>query len=356
MKTNKIRYITIVCFCKKVSAGVPCRGTNEDTGDWKVLKEPIVSLEHVPIENSPSSPAIPIDELAETTGSPERFVGIHFFNPVHRMQLVEVIRSPQSDPVAVQRAIQFVQQIGKLPLLVNDSPGFLVNRILIPYLIEAGLLFESGASARDIDEAMLDFGMPMGPLRLLDEVGLDVAQHICGTLAGKFQGRFPVPKLLEKMVAAKMLGRKNGRGFYIHAGEKKMPELNSETETLRQDTSASGLSREQLQERLVLLMINEAARCLEEKVVASMDDVDFGMVMGTGFAPFRGGPLRYADSLGAAKIVAAMRRWAETGATWFEPCGSLKEMAAAGKFFIPTRKDQYENSQSSNSRRTSDDD
>ena len=277
--------------------------------------------------------ALSVAEIAAATVHPERVVGIHFFNPVHRMQLVEVVRAPQTSPAAVQRAIQFVQQIGKLPLLVNDSPGFLVNRILIPYLIEAGLLFESGASARDLDEAMLDFGMPMGPLRLLDEVGLDVAHHICGTLAEKFHGRFPVPSLLDKMVKAKMLGRKSGRGFYVHARGKQSPKLNAEAEAFRTGDSARALTREQSQVRMVLLMINEAARCLEERVVASADDVDFGMVMGTGFAPFRGGPLRHADAVGAAQIVVAMRHWVGTGATWFEPCALLQELAERGGKF-----------------------
>lgn len=277
--------------------------------------------------------ALSVAEIASATRNPERVLGIHFFNPVHRMQLVEVIRTPQTSPAAVQRATQFVQQIGKLPVLVNDSPGFLVNRILIPYLIEAGLLFEGGASARDLDESMLDFGMPMGPLRLLDEVGLDVAHHICGTLAEKFNGRFPVPTLLEKMVNAKLLGRKNGRGFYLHTRGEKSPTLNATTESFCNRNSARGLTREQLQERMVLLMINEAARCLEEQVVANADDVDFGMVMGTGFAPFRGGPLRYADSVGAAHIVSAMRRWVEAGTTWFEPCALLQAMESSGGKF-----------------------
>jgi len=278
--------------------------------------------------------ALSVTELAAATARPERVVGIHFFNPVHRMQLVEVVRTPLSSPAAVQRVLQFVQQIGKLPLLVNDRPGFLVNRILIPYLIEAGWLFESGAAARDLDEAMLDFGMPMGPLRLLDEVGLDVASHICGTLAEKFPGRFPVPTLLGKMVSAKMLGKKNGRGFYIHPRGGKSPALNAETESFRGSDAARGLTRDQLQERMVLLMINEAARCLEEEVVASADDADFGMVMGTGFAPFRGGPLRHADVVGGVKIVAALRRWADTGTAWFEPCAALAALAERkGKFY-----------------------
>ena len=277
--------------------------------------------------------ALSVAELAATAAHPERVVGIHFFNPVHRMQLVEVVRAPATNPATVQRAIQFVQQLGKLPLLVNDSPGFLVNRILVPYLIEAGLLFEAGASARDIDEAMLDFGMPMGPMRLLDEVGLDVAHHISVTLAKKYPDRLCVPEILDKMLNAGYLGKKAGRGFYLHAKGGKT-ELSAQVETFRTGNSAASLSRSQLQERMVLLMVNEAARCLEEQVVATPDDVDFGMVMGTGFAPFRGGPLRYTDSEGIEKIVAAMRRWVGTGATHFEPCALLQSMAGSGgKFF-----------------------
>ena len=277
--------------------------------------------------------ALSVAELAASAAHPERIVGIHFFNPVHRMQLVEVVRAPATNPATVRRAIQFVQQIGKLPLLVNDSPGFLVNRILVPYLVEAGLLFEAGASARDIDEAMLDFGMPMGPLRLLDEVGLDVAHHISVTLAEKFPDHLCVPALLDKMLKAGCLGKKSGRGFYLH-GKKGKTELNPEVEGFRAGNAASALTRQDLQERMVLLMVNEAARCLEEQVVASPEDVDFGMVMGTGFAPFRGGPLHYADSAGIEKLLLAMRRWVQSGANHFEPCALVQQLAhGGGKFY-----------------------
>ena len=281
--------------------------------------------------------ALSISELAASAAHPERIVGIHFFNPVHRMQLVEVVRAPATNPATVQRAIQFVQQIGKLPLLVNDSPGFLVNRILVPYLIEAGLLFEAGASAHDIDEAMLDFGMPMGPMRLLDEVGLDVAHHISVTLAKQYPDRLCVPAILDKMLTAGFLGKKSGRGFYVHSKGGKT-ELNSQVDAFRASKSAAAFTRKELQERMVLLMVNEAARCLEERVVATPDDVDFGMVMGTGFAPFRGGPLRYADSHGIEKLILAMRRWVESGAVHFEPCALLQSLARTGeKFYGQTK-------------------
>lgn len=271
--------------------------------------------------------ALSVSELAASAAHPERIVGIHFFNPVHRMQLVEVVRAPATNPATIRRAIQFVQRIGKLPLLVNDSPGFLVNRILVPYLIEAGLLFEAGANARDIDEAMLDFGMPMGPLRLLDEVGLDVAHHISVTLAKQFPDRLCVPQILDKILQANYLGKKSGRGFYLHSKGGKT-ELNAQTNAFRVNDSARAFTRHDLQERMVLLMINEAARCLEEQVVSTPEEVDFGMVMGTGFAPFRGGPLRYAAVLSVENVVSAMRHWSDAGVNYFEPCALLKEMTA----------------------------
>src|SRR5207237_4511919 len=157
---------------------------------------------------------------ASWTRHPSVGIGIHFCTPVHRRQLVEVVVGKQTAPEVIQRAIRFVQQIGKLPVVVKDSPGFLVNRILMPYLIEAGHLFESGARVEDIDETMLDFGMPMGPLRLIDEVGIDVAQHVADTLAQKFSSRMDTPAVLNRMLEAKLLGRKGGRGFYIYSGKK----------------------------------------------------------------------------------------------------------------------------------------
>jgi 3-hydroxyacyl-CoA dehydrogenase/enoyl-CoA hydratase/3-hydroxybutyryl-CoA epimerase len=275
--------------------------------------------------------ALSISEIASSTTQPERVIGLHFFNPVHRMQLVEVVAGRQSSPDALQRAVRFVQQIGKLPLLVKDSPGFLVNRILMPYLLEAGQLFEAGARIENIDEAMLDFGMPMGPLRLIDEVGVDVARHVAETLAASYRDRMSVPEVLAKMLAAGLTGRKGAQGFYLHSG--KNASVNPQANLFQKSAAAVGLSQQQLQQRLVLLMVNEAARCLEEGVVAEPADVDFGMIMGTGFAPFRGGPLRYADSAGVSKLVEQMRRLAESGAAQFQPCALLESKAAKGERF-----------------------
>ena len=275
--------------------------------------------------------ALPISELADGARKPERILGLHFFNPVHRMQLVEVVKARQTAPEVLDRAVKFVRRIGKLPVVVKDSPGFLVNRILMPYLIEAGNLFENGARIEDIDEAMLDFGMPMGPLRLIDEVGVDVSLHVAKTLTAHFGRRLNIPLVLGRMMDANMLGRKNGTGFYLHEKRKARP--NPGVLPFAQGNSAASFSRDELRERMVLLMVDESARCLEEQIVSAPEDVDFAMITGTGFAPFRGGPLRYADSLGAERIIGAMDNLVDRGAEQFAPCDLLKQMAAGNKTF-----------------------
>lgn len=275
--------------------------------------------------------ALSITEIAAHTKNPGRVVGIHFFNPVHRMQLVEVIVGRQTDAEVVRRSVKFVQQIGKLPVVVKDSPGFLVNRILMPYLIEAGQLFENGARVEDIDECMLEFGMPMGPLRLIDEVGVDVSNHVASDLATKFSDRMQTPEVLARMLTAGLLGRKSGKGFYVHKNSAE-PDVNPGIDKLRGGTARANLSREELRSRMVLLMINEAARCLEGGIVDEPADVDFGMIMGTGFAPFLGGPLRYADSVGISQLVDELKRYADSEVR-FTPCSLLQSMAATGQKF-----------------------
>ena len=244
------------------------------------------------------------------------------------MQLVEIIAARQTAPEVLQRAVAFAQQIGKLPVVVKDSPGFLVNRILMPYLVEAGNLFENGASLENLDEAMLDFGMPMGPMRLLDEVGVDVALHVAQTLAASFSDRMKVPAVLGKMAEAGLLGRKNGRGFYLH-GKSAEPQPNPQTAAFVQSRTAAALSREELQERMVFLMVNEAARCLEEQIVA-----DAG---GRGFCDDHGHRLRAVPRRAAAlrrfgwrwkNSPARWRFWPTGGATQFKPCGLLRKYGA----------------------------
>ena len=276
--------------------------------------------------------ALSLAEIAGATKNPGRVVGIHFFNPVHKMQLVEVVAGPRTDPETVRRAAQFARQIGKLPVVVRDSPGFLVNRILVPYLLEAGLLFEDGARPIDIDEAMLDFGMPMGPLRLIDEVGVDIAADVAATLAAKFSDRLRVPEVLAKMVAKGWLGRKSGRGFYVYSGKRKaMP--NAELNSLCRSHDAAALDRAELKLRLSLLLVNEAARCVEEKISSGPEMVDFAMVMGTGFAPFRGGPLRYAEAFDMRRAVDELDRLSVVAGPRYVRCDLLEQLAAEGRRF-----------------------
>ena len=222
--------------------------------------------------------ALPIDELATATGSPERVVGLHFFNPVSRMKLIEVVIGRQTSDETRDRALAFARQIGKLPVVVRDSPGFLVNRVLFPYLLDAAGIFQSGVSAEEIDQALLQWGMPMGPLRLIDEIGVDITVDIAGTLEKAFGARDRTPQILRKMHEAKMLGRKSGGGFYKYEGKEQTPNPPSPgtgsavaSEALQgwRQESGENFVAENITDRLTFLMVNEAARCLEEKVVAT---------------------------------------------------------------------------------------
>ncbi len=279
--------------------------------------------------------ALSITRNAEGIPHPERVVGIHYFNPVHRMQLVEVVVGENTSPEVVDRAVRFVQKLGKLPVVVKDSPGFLVNRILMPYLAEAGCLFEAGASPEELDKAMLDFGMPMGPIRLTDEVGVDVCAHVARHQAEQFGDRMPMPAVLDRMIEAGLLGRKSGSGFYTYRGKK--TQVNAAVRPFVSSSSKVGMDRRELAERMSLLMVNEAARCVEEELVAGPEDVDFGMIFGAGFAPFRGGPLRYADTRGIVSVVDALQARARAGEAHFTPCDLLLRMASDRKQFYEAK-------------------
>ncbi len=292
--------------------------------------------------------ALSIDRIADGLAHPGRVVGIHFFNPVHRMQLVEIVRGPRTDAATMNTALGYVKAIGKLPVIVKDSPGFLVNRVLLPYMAEAlRLHFEEGYDAARIDRIMLDFGMPMGPLRLMDEVGVDVGNHVARELAERLPGSMPADsgagQAISTMIASGWLGRKAGKGIYTYAADKKrddnaLPPLHAAAAALRTPGVARGTADDAtLRDRLVLVMVNEAARVLEEGVVAAPEDVDFGMIMGTGWAPFRGGPLRYADSRGLSEIVRRLEQLAATAGRHFQPAALLRERAAGNAGFYAPR-------------------
>ena len=228
--------------------------------------------------------ALPIHELASSISHPERLIGLHFFNPVHRMKLVEIVRTKFTSDETLATAVAYVRKIGKLPVVVKDSPGFLVNRILMPYLVEAASMFEHGGDPEEIDNAMLDFGMPMGPLRLLDEVGLDVAMHVAKTLAAAFPDRMEIPKVVAKLLESGHIGRKGGSGFYVY--DNASPAVNAQVIAFQTGTEATPNDAKEI---LSGLMFQEAQLCLEEGVAESADDIELAMVFGTGFPPMEKG-------------------------------------------------------------------
>jgi len=236
--------------------------------------------------------SIEIEQLCDAISDPTRLVGLHFFNPVTKMPLVEIVKGKDSNADVAQRAINFAKQIGKLPLPTKSSPGFLVNRILTPYMIEAGLLKESGTATQDIDRAAIEFGMPMGPLELADTVGLDVGLHVAELLSAAYGYSFPAS--YKSMVNTGNLGRKTGQGFYSWKNGKKVA---------IKTKSISNSNQELIQNRLILRFLNEAVACEREKVVENKQLLDAGVIFGTGFAPFRGGPMNYIESRGIENLL-----------------------------------------------------
>ncbi|HEX4824664.1 MAG TPA: 3-hydroxyacyl-CoA dehydrogenase NAD-binding domain-containing protein [Candidatus Polarisedimenticolaceae bacterium] len=278
---------------------------------------------------------LPISDIAARAVRPERVVGLHFFNPVHRMPLVEVIAGVRSSPEAVATVHAFARELGKVPVVVRDAPGFLVNRILMLYFNEALRLLAEGVTIDAADAAMRDFGMPMGPFALLDEIGLDTGQHAAAVLEGAFGKRIgAATPILQAQVAAGRLGKKNGKGFYHYKNGKR---TGSDPAASKLASSGPELSLpvETLQERMVLAMVNEAAVCLEDGVVREPRDVDIGMVFGTGFPPFRGGLLRYADSIGLAVLVDRLARLADSQGERFRPAPLLRDMVREERRFYP---------------------
>ncbi|OGT31029.1 MAG: crotonase [Gammaproteobacteria bacterium RIFCSPHIGHO2_12_FULL_35_23] len=253
--------------------------------------------------------SIPLDEINQVLNHPERLVGIHFFNPVAKMPLVEIVYGQKTDETVKQHAIAFVRAIDRLPLPVKSEPGFLVNRILMPYLLESLNLYQEGVSPTLIDKAAVKFGMPMGPVELADKVGLDVCLHVAKNLSIYFGTE--VPEFLEKKVAAGELGVKSGKGFYQYSAKGKpiKPEIKGVLK----------LTEQEIADRLILRYLNEAAACLREGIVEDSDLLDAGMIFGTGFAPFRGGPMHYAKQEGFEVIANKLKEFETRFSKYFKP-------------------------------------
>jgi len=279
--------------------------------------------------------SLSVTEMAEALDKPERFLGMHFFNPVHRMPLVEVVRGERTSDMAVATVYALALRLGKVPVVVGDGPGFLVNRILGPYLNEAGHLLQDGVSVQEVDRVALEFGMPMGPLRLIDEIGVDVMGHAGAVLHAAFGDRLAPSRTLTVLGESGRTGKKGGAGFYRHE-EGKEAEVDPEIPGLlglggRRE--GGGPSPEEIRDRLVLSMVNEAARILEDGIAESAADVDLAMIMGTGFPPFRGGLLRLADESHPRSLVERIERYQGELGSRFEPAPLLARLAREDRGF-----------------------
>lgn len=282
---------------------------------------------------------ISITELAKSLKHPENFVGMHFFNPVHRMPLVEIIRGEKTSDEAVATTVALAQKMGKTPIVVNDCAGFLVNRVLFPYFGAFDLLIKHGADFVKIDKVMEKFGWPMGPAYLLDVVGIDTGVHASAVMANAFPERMnpDYKSATTVMFESNRLGQKNGAGFYKYELDKKgKPKKSVDTTTYEllkavQDGNAD-FDEQEIIDRLMVAFCTETVRCLEDSIVASAGEADMAMLMGLGFPPFRGGPCRYIDQVGVKEFVALCDKYAHLGKAYEAPV-LLREMAESGKSF-----------------------
>jgi 3-hydroxyacyl-CoA dehydrogenase/enoyl-CoA hydratase/3-hydroxybutyryl-CoA epimerase len=292
-----------------------------------VLKEVEAVVPPTTIYASNTS-TIPIAKIADASRDRSHVIGMHFFSPVPKMPLLEVIVTPETDPAVTSTVRALGQRLGKTVIVVHDSPGFYVNRILAPYINEAGRMLDEGVAVDAIDRALVAFGFPVGPITLIDEVGLDIAGESGKIMSASFGARLTPSTSLERVIAAGRLGRKNRKGFYLYddAGEKKGVDSSVYT-LLPTGAQRSTIPDDDIQQRAVLAMVNEAVRCLEDGVISSARDGDIGAVMGFGFPPFRGGPFRYIDHLGADAIVKKLEELNDRYAPRFAPTELLVEHA-----------------------------
>ncbi len=279
---------------------------------------------------------IPITRIAQASSRPERVLGMHFFSPVHKMPLLEIIVTAQTAREVTASAVAYGKTLGKTVIVVRDAPGFYVNRILAPYLNEAGRLLDGGAAIDAVDTALLDFGFPVGPITLLDEVGLDIAGKSGAIFLDAFGDRLAPSATLRKVVESGRLGRKGKQGFYRYDADGRKGGIDESVYAF----TPSGAQRvtiaaDEMQQRCVLGMVNEAVRCLEEGIIASPRDGDIGAVFGIGFPPFRGGPFRYIDAVGAGWVVEQLEELNSRFGGRFEPAERLILMARKGERFHP---------------------
>lgn len=277
--------------------------------------------------------SLPIAKIAKGSKKPENVIGLHYFSPVDKMPLVEVIPHQDTSPEVIATTVKFARKQGKTPIVVKDKAGFYVNRILTPYMNESAKILLSGEPIEHIDEALLNFGFPVGPIALLDEVGVDIGAKITPILVEELGERFKAPDVFDTLLKDGRKGRKAGKGFYSYNGKKK--EVDKSVYKVLKLQPESILSENVIAMRCVLLMVNEAVRALDDGIIASPRDGDIGAIFGIGFPPFLGGPFRYIDQIGAANLVETMNSYAEKYGSRFAPCDGLLTRAGTGEKFYP---------------------
>ncbi|WCP68010.1 fatty acid oxidation complex subunit alpha FadJ [Vibrio tubiashii] len=275
--------------------------------------------------------SLPIHQIAEKAERPENVVGLHYFSPVEKMPLVEVIPHQGTSDETISTVVEFARKQGKTPIVVKDCAGFYVNRILAPYMNEAAQVLLTGEPIEQLDTALLNFGFPVGPITLLDEVGVDIGAKIMPILVAELGERFQGPDVFDKLLNDDRKGRKSGKGFYTYKGKKK--EVDKSVYKLLSLSPESKLAEKDIAMRCVIPMLNEAVRCLDEGIIRSPRDGDIGAIFGIGFPPFLGGPFRYMDQIGIEKLVEIMNEHAQKYGDRFAPCDGLLTRAGIGAKF-----------------------
>ena len=295
--------------------------------------------------------SLPIGQIAAQASRPENVIGLHYFSPVDKMPLVEIIPHENTSDQTISTTVAFAKQQGKTPIVVKDKAGFYVNRILAPYMNEAAILLLAGEPVDKIDNALVKFGFPVGPMQLLDEVGIDVGAKIGPILQAELGERFAAPAAFDKLLADGRLGKKSAKGFYLYENKTFSKTLTNTFKGIKAGQKqvdhtiygvlnikpAGTLSAAEISKRCTYMMLNEAARCVDEGIVRNPRDGDIGAIFGIGFPPFLGGPLRYIDMIGAKSIVAQLSQWAEQHGERYAPCEALITMAENDEQYYPKK-------------------
>ncbi len=291
--------------------------------------EAVASKDFIFASNTSS---LPISQIGANAKRPENVIGMHFFSPVHKMPLVEIIKTPKTSERTLATTVELAKRMGKLPIVVNDGPGFFTTRVLGPYMNEAAFCLVEGAKIQDIDNALLEWGFPVGPMVLIDEVGIDVAEKVTKVMVHAFGGRMVPPDALKRILDDNRKGRKNKRGFYTYEGKKKSPD-DTVYSLLTGWKHNEKLTKKEIAERCVLQMLNEITYCMQENIITSARDIDMGVIFGFGFPPFRGGILKWADSVGISRIVDLLKNYEQKVGGRFTPSEYIVQMAKQNQSF-----------------------